>query len=129
MAKKPETEEKNKGGRPRAEINQKQFEQLCAIQCTRDEICAVLDVTDKTLDKWCKDVYGVGFSAVYKQKREGGKASLRASGFRMAQKNPAVHIFYAKNHLGMSDKVETEFNPESLVKAKELLGVVNSVID
>ena len=29
-------------------INQKQFETLCEIQCTKDEICSVLDVSDKT---------------------------------------------------------------------------------
>ena len=49
--------------------------------------------------------------------------------FLVAQKNPAVHIFYAKNHLGMTDKVEADFNPESLQKAKELLEGVESVID
>lgn len=121
--------EKNKGGRPRAQINKKQFESLCGIQCTKEEICAVLDVTDKTLEKWVKDTYNAGFSEVFKAKREYGKASLRRAGFQLAQKNAAVHIFYAKNHLGMTDTIETEFNPESLVRAKELLGAVNSVID
>lgn len=121
--------EKNKGGRPRAKINQKQFESLCAIQCTKAEVCAVLDVTEKTLEKWVQETYGAGFSQVFNQKRELGKASLRRAGFQLAQKNASVHIFYAKNHLGMTDTIETEFNPESLVRAKELLGAVNSVID
>ena len=121
--------EKNKGGRPKTEIDKKQFEGACSIQCTKEEICAIFDVTDKTLDRWCKETYNKGFSEVYKAKREVGKVSLRRAGFQMAKKNPAVHIFYAKNHLGMTDKQEVEFNPESLVKAKELLGGVNSVID
>ena len=121
--------EKNKGGRPRAQINKKQFESLCGIQCTKEEICAVLDVTEKTLERWCRETYNEGFSQVFRQKREYGKASLRRAGFQLAQKNAAVHIFYAKNHLGMTDTIETEFNPESLVRAKELLGAVNSVID
>ena len=58
-------------------INQKQFEQLCQIQCTKDEICAVLDVSDKTLDRWCKETYKTSFSYIFRQKRKGGCASLR----------------------------------------------------
>ena len=121
--------EKKPMGRPKAEIDQKQFENACGIQCTKEELCALFDVTDKTLDRWCRDTYGRTFSEVYKQKREIGKISLRRAGFQMAKKNPAVHIFYAKNHLGMSDIIETEFNPESLVRARELLGAVESVIN
>lgn len=116
-------------GRPKKNIDKKQFENLCAIQCTLEEVCAWFDVCDDTLNSWCKDTYGTTFSEVFKEKRQIGKISLRRSGFRLAQKNPAVHIFYAKNHLGMSDKVETEFNPESLKRAKELLEGVDSVID
>lgn len=116
-------------GRPEKTINKKTFEGLCAIQCTLSEICAVLDVTEKTLEAWCKKEYKMNFSQVFNQKREIGKVSLRRSGFQMAQKNPAVHIFYCKNHLGMTDKVEAEFNPESLKRAKELLEGVDSVID
>ena len=42
--------------RPKKVINQKQFESLCAIQCTQEEICNVLDVCDETLTRWCKEV-------------------------------------------------------------------------
>ena len=124
-----------KMGRPKKEIDKKAFESLCGIQCTVEEISAFFGVCEDTLNAWCKENYkdedgkGMTFSAVFKQKRQVGKISLRRSGFQMAQKNPAVHIFYAKNHLGMTDKVETEFNPESLKKAKELLEGVESVID
>ena len=118
-----------KMGRPKKNIDKKVFENLCAIQCTLEEVCAMFDVTDKTLNAWCKETYGTTFSEVFKVKRELGKISLRRSGFQLAQKNPAVHIFYAKNHLGMTDKIETEFNPESLKRAKELLEGVDSVID
>lgn len=118
-----------KMGAPEKEIDKKIFENLCGIQCTLEEVCAAFDVTDKTLNKWCKNTYGVTFSEVFKVKRELGKVALRRAGFKMAQKNPAVHIFYAKNHLGMTDKVEADFNPESLKRAKELLEDVDSVID
>ena len=34
--------------RPKKEIDQKQFENLCGLQCTLEEICGWFDVTDKT---------------------------------------------------------------------------------
>ena len=63
--------------RPKKVINQKQFESLCAIQCTLEEICNVLDVTDKTLTRWCNEVYDLSFSEVYEQKRDFGRMSFR----------------------------------------------------
>ena len=63
---------KNLGGRPYKEIDKAQFENLCALQCTKQEICAWFDVTDKTLERWCKRTYGAGFSEVYAAKRGRG---------------------------------------------------------
>jgi len=112
----------NPNGRPRKVINQKQFEGLCHIQCTIEEVCAVLDVDEATLEKWCKEVYGMTFSKVFKQKRDMGKMSLRRHGFEMAKTNPSVHIFYAKNFLGMTDKVEqTVVEVEDLSSLAEML--------
>ena len=110
----------NKGGRPRKEIDQRQFENLCAIQCTRDEICDWFDVTDKTLTAWCKRTYNEGFSAVYAKKRGLGKISLRRAGFEMAKSNPSVHIFYAKNFLGMSDKQEINVSTQDDEAIREM---------
>ena len=33
-------------GRPMKQIDKVQFEKLCALQCTEEEICGFLDVTD-----------------------------------------------------------------------------------
>lgn len=92
--------------RPRKEIDKKNFESLCAIQCTQEEICQFFDVTDKTLSSWCRRTYGKRFSEVFAIKRGYGRISLRRAGFEMAKKNPSVHIFYAKNFLGMTDRIE-----------------------
>lgn len=54
--------------RPKKEIDQKQFENLCGLQCTLEEICGWFGVTDKTLDSWCKRTYHASFSEVFKQK-------------------------------------------------------------
>lgn len=94
--------------RPKKEIDKTDFEKLCALQCTQEEICSWFDVTDKTLQAWCKRTYKKGFSEVYAKKREKGKISLRRAQFRLAEKNAAMAIFLGKNYLGQSDKVEYE---------------------
>ena len=38
--------------RPRKEINQVEFEKLCGLQCTLEEICGWFKITDKTLDSF-----------------------------------------------------------------------------
>lgn len=108
-------------GRPKKEIDQKQFETMCALQCTLDEICAMLDVSDKTLEKWCKDTYeGMNFSDVFRQKRELGRMSLRRMQWKLAEKNATMAIFLGKNYLGQRDSIEYE-DRESLSKLDEIL--------
>ena len=97
---------KNKGGRPRKIIDQKQFEGLCAIQCTQEEICAVLSCDEVTLNKWCKETYGCGFSQVFRQKRQGGKASLRRKQWNLAETNATMAIWLGKQYLDQKDNVD-----------------------
>jgi hypothetical protein len=107
-------------GRPKKEIAQDQFEKLCGLQCTLEEICGWFDVTDKTLDRWCKETYGESFSEVFAKKREAGKISLRRSQWRLAEKSAAMAIFLGKNYLGQSDHVVIE-DRSALDKLDEIL--------
>lgn len=121
--------EPKKMGRPPKIIDKEEFEKLCAMQCTLLEICAWFNVQDDTLNTWCKKTYGTTFSEVFKQKRGIGKITLRRSGFRMAQTNPTVHIFYAKNFLGMTDKQEHEIkaiSDETRDSVNELINKLKS---
>lgn len=100
--------------RPRKVIDQKQFENLCGLQCTKQEICSWFETTDKTLESWCKRTYDAGFSETFAQKRGTGKISLRRMQWRLAEKNAAMAIFLGKQFLGQSDKVETKVNVSSI---------------
>lgn len=91
--------------RPHKQIDQKSFESLCGLQCTLEEICGWFDVTDKTLNSWCKRIYHASFSDVFKQKRGAGKISLRRSQWRLAEKSAAMAIWLGKQYLGQRDEV------------------------
>ncbi len=100
-------------GRPKIEIDQQEFESLLAIQCTIDEIVAFYEhklgsCSKSTIERWCKRTYKENFDTIFAKKRAFGKVSLRRSGWQLAMKNPAVHIFYCKNFLGMTDKQEIQ---------------------
>lgn len=114
--------------RPRKEINKTEFEKLCGLQCTKEEICGWFDVTDKPLENWCRNEYGRGFSDVFAEKRGIGKISLRRAQFRLAEKSAAMAIFLGKNYLGQTDQPDRH-DPEALKQARELLEGIESAID
>lgn len=94
-------------GRPKKEISQNIVESLCAIQCTETEICSVLECSEDTLNRWCRKTYGMTFAETFKNKSKRGKASLRRTQFKLAEKNAAMAIWLGKQYLGQKDQVET----------------------
>lgn len=115
----------NKGGRPKKTIDKKMFENMCAIQCTKDEICGIFDIDEKTLTRWCKDTYNEGFSDVFKKKSQIGKMSLRRAQFKQAEKNATMAIWLGKQYLGQRDNVEVEHTANNGILT-DLLGALNN---
>lgn len=91
-------------GRPKKIIDKDAFEKLCSLQCTQEEICGVLGVSDKTLESWCKKEYKANFSEVFREKRQIGRMSLRRSQFKLAEKNATMAIWLGKQYLDQRDK-------------------------
>ena len=110
--------------RPRKEINQKQFESLCMIQCTEEEIAAVCDVSVDTLERWTKRTYGRCFAEVYAEKRAGGKASLRRNQWKLSETNPTMAIWLGKQYLDQTDKREekVEIGSDGFLEALHAAG-------
>ena len=130
MAKKTENKEvkKNLGGRPSKLplINQEHFEGMCRIQCTKDEICGILDIDEGTLTKWCKETYNLGFSDIYKKKSSTGKMSLRRQQFKSAENgNVTMQIWLGKQYLGQTDKIEEKIKNTEEKLANGLLKALN----
>lgn len=92
--------------RPRKNIDQQQFENLCALQCTEEEICGWFDICEDTLNSWCKRTYKLCFSDVFKQKRGKGKISLRRHQFRLAESNATMAIWLGKQYLNQRDQID-----------------------
>jgi len=89
-------------------INKEQFETLCSIMCSREEIEAVFNVSEFTIRNWCKENYGDTFEGVASRFRNVGKSSLRRTQFKLAEKNTQMAIWLGKQYLNQTDKIETE---------------------
>lgn len=106
--------------RPRIEIDQKIFENLCGIQCTQTEIADVLNCSVDTVERWVQRTYNDSYAEVYKRFSAKGKMSLRRYQFELAKKSTAMAIFLGKNYLGQKDSVEYE-DKESIARLDAIL--------
>ena len=89
--------------RPRKELDQDQFEKLCQLQCTEEEIANWFDMCRDTLITRISELYGESFSTVFKKHSDEGRMSLRRYQWKMAEKNVAMAIFLGKQYLGQKD--------------------------
>lgn len=92
--------------RPRKPIDWNAIEELCAQQCTQEEIAAELDISVDTLERACRRDKRVTFAEFFQQKRMRGFVSLRRRQFLVANGgNPTMLIWLGKQHLNQSDKI------------------------
>ena len=94
--------------RPKKQIDRTQFEKLCALQCTLNEMAGFFECSNKTLERWCNDEYKKPFSEIFDEKRTLGKIALRRIQWRLAEKSPQMAIFLGKNYLGQKDHVQAD---------------------
>ena len=85
--------------RPIKEINVDQLEELAAINCSVDEISAVIGIDRRTIQR--------RYAAALQTGRERGKASLKRMMWKAAVGgNITMMIWLSKQMLGYTDKVE-----------------------
>ena len=97
-----------KEGRPKKDIDFDMVSKLCAIQCTGEEIAAILEVDYDTLNARVKEKFKKSFSDYFKKENERGKASLRRLQWKTAESgNVTMQIWLGKQYLAQSDKQET----------------------
>jgi hypothetical protein len=116
------TEQKDKGGRPRKEFDEKDFKILeTAIIWGSEQYCAdKLDVSIPTLKTRIEEHYNIGFLQLKEQKRAEVKNNLRLKQYEIAMKgNVSMLIWLGKNELGQSDKMDTTNTNIDLTAAKK----------
>ena len=98
-----------KMGRPKKEIDWERLDSMCEIQCTGEEISAILGISKDTLDRAIKAKHGCTFAAYFAEKRSPGKESLRRRQYRAAMDgDKTMLVWLGKQWLGQTDKIQTE---------------------
>lgn len=111
----------NPTGRPEKEIDWAQFEQLCALQCTQEEIGHMLKLAPVTVSIRVADHYGEDYLSVYKRFREQGKCSVRRNQFVLSKKNASMAIWLGKVWLGQKDPALEEVKEEAIEAVKSAI--------
>jgi len=97
-AEKP-TDKPKRRGRPRKQVDEKTLRALAKINCTREEMAAVLGVSTDTLAR--------NYAELIKEESANGKMSLRRMQWKKAlEGNITMLIWLGKNELGQRDQPE-----------------------
>lgn len=112
--------------RPRVEIDKEQFEKLCSLQCTLDEIAGWFGCSQDTIERWCKRELDGSFADTYKKYSVQGKISLRRIQFKQAEKSTAMAIWLGKQWLGQKDQIVTT-SEDTIKTAEEILVRIRDV--
>lgn len=89
--------------RPRIKIDRTEFQKLCGLLCTLEEIASWFNCSEDTIENFCKREYGARFSEVYKKYSAVGKISLRRNQMKLSENSAAMAIFLGKQYLGQTD--------------------------
>ena len=97
---------KNKGGRPKIQIDAQQVEQLAAMHCTNEDIAAFFGCSRHTIWR--------GFATNLALGKHKGRTKLRQLQWKSAEAgNVQMLIWLGKQYLGQKEKAETEV-PEGI---------------
>lgn len=101
-------------GRPKIELDWEQFNKLCEIQCTLNEIAGWFNCSEDTIENRVQEEFGCTFSELRSKRSSKGRIGLRRKQMQTAMSgNVTMQIFLGKQYLGQSDKVESEHKGES----------------
>jgi hypothetical protein len=94
-------EKKNKGGRPKAQLDEKLIFDLAKIHCTKEEIASIVGCHKDTLYARYSDILQRGY--------DDGKASLKRLQWKSAEAgNVTMQVWLGKQWLGQKDKAPDE---------------------
>jgi len=108
-------------GRPRISIDWHQFDKLCEMHATREEIASWFDCSLDTIDRACMREKKMTFAAYYKRFADRGRISLRRKMYEMAMEgNIPMLIWLSKQHLGHLNEPSVQIQVNQNVQQKPL---------
>lgn len=72
------------------EFDRKQFESLCSMQCSVEELCGWFGCDEAALNAWCMDAYGEDFRTAFDRLAMVGRVLLRRDQVAAAKKNVSM---------------------------------------
>ena len=94
---------------PKIIIDWKNFDSLCAIQCSLREIATFFDCSEDTIERRVQEEKQMSFAEYFGTKRGTGRVSLRRKQYEIAMTgNVTMLIWLGKNWLDQRDKQEIE---------------------
>ena len=77
-------------------FDRKQFESLCGMQCSVEDLCGWFRCKVTELDAWCGSEYGEAFEDVYNRLAVAGRVALRREQMMTAKKNASMGAYLDK---------------------------------
>lgn len=98
-----------KMGRPRKTVDWEQFDKLCSLQCSGEEIAAFFGMCYETLNTVCKREKNATFLELFAEKRVHGKIALRRRQYQAAiEGNSTMLVWLGKNWLQQNDQLNLQ---------------------
>jgi len=111
-------------GRPKSVFNWKEFDYLCSIGCTLEEMAGFFQLSKCELQRKVKQEYSESFSEYYEKKSQGIKIGLRRRQIQAAMDGSDTMLkFLGKNILGQKEKLDFEGE----VKVNSWVDLVNNL--
>lgn len=85
------------------ELDRNQFEGLCGMQCSVEELCGWFGCDEVALDAWCQQTYGEDFRQAFDRLTMAGRIALRRDQVLAAKKNVSMSR-YLEGRLSKADK-------------------------
>ena len=104
-------------GYHRIDIDWAEFEKLCEIQCSAEEVAFWFHCSVDTIENRVKEHYNESFSVIRAQKAVRGKVAIRRGLFALGLKgNLGALIWLSKQHLGFAEKLEQKLDNQDASK-------------
>lgn len=96
-----------KTGRPKIEIDWEDFEKLCILQCTEEEIASFFGCSADTISRRVTEEYKMSFAMLFEGYKRKGRISLRRLQWQAAKKGSVqMLIWLGKQYLAQKDRIE-----------------------